>query len=256
VSLFSGCGQSIETSEGEPFGRVRSAVWFELTVDSQLDDAYDHSEHLFYASNRPGLCEALGEAAAVMERYSDEWFGGVDESPVEDQCDWWGGYLGEMHGALGDQMGADSRLFSAAYFEPICIHAGWPPEGSYGPACGGDGVAGFFGSLLYLDGDYFPDLANNLITVFGLPSDGACVPGDVDELTTVEHYSWSGDPDDSWQVEKVDTDTIRLTFDIQTRDPFANEATRVEGTIAFDRCQVSISPESRLLTNFEPFLLM
>ncbi len=247
------CTNRVDADEIAPFGRVRSAVWFEMTVDSQQDDSYDHTSHVFMASNQPGLCEALQRAAVVLQEYSDQWYGGIDDLEWEEQCEWYPGYLAAMDEAFGPHMQADAHLIGMAYYDAICIHPRWPPEGTWGPACSGEGEGGLWTFLLYLQGDYYPDAADNLRGIFPLSSGASCTTPDTDELASVEHHFWS-DADAEWEVEKVDAATIRLTFEMEAMNAIdQDEFSHLSGAVSAERCSITVTPQRRLVGHFEPF---
>jgi len=248
------CADKIDADEIAPFGRVRSAVWFQMTVDSQEDDSYDHTSHWIMASNEPGLCEALQGAVGVVQEYSDLWLtDGLDDQEVEEQCEWYRAYLAAVDEAFGPHMRAGAHLAGMAYYDPICIHSEWPPEGAWGPACQGEGTGGMQAFLLYLDGDYYPDAADHLSTMYLLSSDAYCATPETDELSSVAHHGWS-DLGSEWEVEKVDTDTLRLTFDLRVMNAIdQSQYSHVSGSFAAESCTVTVTPQRRLVGHFEPF---
>ncbi len=67
-----GCPGSVQFSELEKFGPVRSAVWLDLTID---DRDGRHTSHVLVLNSEPGLCDAyqtaLPELVAFNERIWD-----------------------------------------------------------------------------------------------------------------------------------------------------------------------------------------
>jgi len=74
IVFAAGCTQgSVKLEDQDKFGGVKSAVWFEMTQETNDDD---YTSHSFVMSNKRGLCksmqEAMPEAAAAGEDFLED----------------------------------------------------------------------------------------------------------------------------------------------------------------------------------------
>ncbi len=160
--LAAGCAKgSVKLEDQDRFGKMRSAVWLEMTQDTGSES---YTSHSFLAASRGGVCQTMQEAMPeIADAYEDlvESFnyssssysydtGGYVERDLSELCEAYKDYFERVADALDPMMSKGVNTLSFTLRDPDDDAEDEPPSDDYEAGYDNDDPY-FTGGLAYYD---------------------------------------------------------------------------------------------------------